>query len=83
MQASNSYRGFESDALRHAVCELFLHGICPGEKARVTGTFALEIDPERLHFGARFRLFRPFLPRFLRGMIVEWWFAMRISKLSK
>jgi hypothetical protein len=80
MQASNSYRGFGSLLLRHAVCELFLQGICPGEKARGTGTVALEADPERLYFGARFRLLGPFLPRFLRGMIVEWWFAIHTGK---
>ena len=72
----NNHLGFECLAARHAVCEPFLRGLCPGETGRVTGTFRLETDPERLRFRARIRPFGPFFPGFLRGMIVEWWFAM-------
>jgi hypothetical protein len=70
MQASNSYRGFESLLLRHAVCELFLQGISPGESPRATGKCLFETDPEQRNFRAEFRPSGLFPPAFLQGMIV-------------
>jgi hypothetical protein len=68
--------GRYSRPVRQRGRELFLQDLCLGENTRVTGTFALETDPERLYFGARFRHLGPFSPGFLRRMVVEWWFAM-------
>jgi hypothetical protein len=49
MQASNSYRGFESDALRHQVCEPFLRGLSPGEKGPLCGQIRAENNHHAPH----------------------------------
>jgi hypothetical protein len=76
MQASNSYREFESWSVRQRGCELSLCGSQPAEAAQFIGAFALEIDPERRHFGGRFQPLEAFSLGFLWRMVVEWWFAM-------
>jgi hypothetical protein len=54
----------------------FLQGLCPGEKARIVGTFRLKTDPGRPTNRASFRWSGHFLLGFLQAMMVEWLFAM-------
>lgn len=71
MQASNSYRGFESSSGRQRGARTILRGVWHLGKSRFVGVFRPRTDPNRPEFRASFRPLRAFWRPFLRALMVK------------
>ena len=78
MQASNSYRGFESDALRQRGCTWGVVPACVARKAPQWGLSFVERPPENGPSVPE----RANSPNFLWGVMVEWSFVRQDDQMS-
>ena len=80
MQAANSYRGFESGALRQRGSELPSGGACVANDADFTGLSAHNTTTMRRTIRHQIRPARALSGRFLRAMIVEWFSLAKLDE---
>ena len=78
LQATKSYRGFESDALRQRVCTWGVVPACVARKAPQWGLSFVERPPENGPSVPE----RANSPNFLWGVIVEWSFVRQDDQMS-